>query len=476
MKQSIEKRFLFIGVGMIGFFILLNIILTYLFLIPFSVRMSISQLDNIAVDLRKQDMDNLEEFQSYIDQIEEDMSSIVTVVDRDGYIIFTTKSKNSNDKLKEKGTTAELFFDNLEKLDTGKSISSSRTMENDIQKRIRIILIRKIADNRYVILSRSYRSLQNAMKSAIMFELVSGAILLILGLILVRSWSSSFVKPIRQLTDTAMHISNLEFGNKVEVKSEDELGQLASAINKMSDHLEANVEQLQDDIENRKRLVRNLSHEIKSPIAVIMGYADRMKAVVTKNPDKALQYSEIISDESSRVDILVKEMLELSKIEQESDGIRIEKIGTAFLFENLKKRFHQEYMDRNIDYEDQYDPEASFYAEYVMVERAVYNLIRNASTYVTGNPPVIRVTGVLEEGYYIISVYNSGSMIPDEDRKAVWEPFGKVDKARSRSKKGFGVGLAIVREIVERHEGYYSVENTEDGIVFTISFKQKGAV
>lgn len=473
MKRSIEKRFTIIGVGMIGGFILLNIVLTYLFLIPFSVKISAGQLNKIATDLKAQNMSDSEEFQSYIEQIEDDMSIRITVIDGEGLIIYTTKfNSKSGDYIEHKGPSYKLFSDNIAKLDAGKYVYSSREQENEKVKTIRIFLVKRVGDNRYVILSRSYKSLQNTMKSAIMFELVSGAMLLILGLFIVKRWGSYFVKPIRQITETAEHISNLEFDNKVYVNSEDELGQLAVAINKMSDHLEANVIQLQDDIENRKKLVRNLSHEIKSPIAVIMGYSDRMKAALKKDPDKAIKYSEIISDESSRVDILVKEMLELSRMEQENDDIHMEKIEAKRLFNDLNKRFEQEYMDRDIIYKDEYNSDDTFYADYVLVERAVYNLIRNAATYVSGDPAVIRVNGYIEGLYYVINVFNTGSMIPDEDRKSIWEPFSKVDKARSRSRKGFGVGLAIVREIVEKHKGAYSVVNNSDGVTFSISFKQ----
>ena len=232
------------------------------------------------------------------------------------------------------------------------------------------------------------------------------------------------------------------------------------------------VEQLQEDIENRKKLVRNLSHEIKSPVAVIMGYADRMKTVIADNLDKAKKYCEIISDESSRIDILVKEILEFSKLEQEYGEPNKESFEATRLFEDLKKRFYQENVETKITYEDSFVANEYINADYIMMERAVYNLIRNAVTYVTGETPLIKVTGTSTDGYYVISVYNSGSSIPDEDRQTIWEPFGKVDKVRGRSKRGYGLGLSIVREIVEKHEGRYRVDNLDDGVSFVISFKQ----
>lgn len=481
MKMSIKKKFTFIGAGMILGFIVMNILLTYLFMIPFSVKFSQRQLNRITIRIEEQNMQDEEEFQEYIDQLEEDMNTRITIVDSDGMILFTTWHKNreniGNDTL-----SGKLFYSNKEELDEGKVVSTSSDREEGPGNQIRIVVLRRIGDDRYIFISRSYRSLRNTMHSAILFELVSGCVILIIGLIIVQHWSYFFVTPIEQLTKTTEHIANLEFDNKVAVKSEDELGQLANAINRMSDHLEANVEQLQNDIENRKKLVRNLSHEIKSPVAVIMGYADRMKAIISKNPDKAVGYCEIISDESARVDSLVKEMLEFSKLEQDYGEPLRDKFKAKVLFEDIEKRFRKENDIKNNIFEDndpnihivfekKYGDNDVLYADYVMMERAVYNLIRNAVTYVTGNPPLIRVTGEQKEDFYEISVFNSGSSIPEEDMPSIWEPFSKVDKVRGRSKKGYGLGLSIVREIVEKHNGYYNVNNVNDGIEFTISIR-----
>lgn len=476
MKQSIRTRYTIFGAGMIIGFILLNIVLTYMFMIPFSVQLSIRQLNKLAVDIAGQDMQSEEQFKKYIEQLEEDTNTRVTIFDSEENIILTTNNFMSRqDKLRENSSADKLFRENRERIDSGQSVSLSRGNDQDNNSnQIRIFLVKKIEDDRYAVLSRSYRSLHNATQSAIMFELLAGIILLVLGLFVVYSWGGYIVKPIREITDAAEHISNLEFDKKIDVKSEDELGQLARSVNRMSDHLEANVDQMQADIENRKRLVRNLSHEIKSPIAVIMGYADRMKAVISKNPEKAVQYSDIISDESTRVDILVKEMLELSKLEQGEQELSVEKIYAERLFADLKKRFTEEHMGTSIVYEDEYDSDDVIYMDYILAERAIYNLIRNAAIYAAGDPPRINVKGSRVGEYYEIRVYNSGSKVPEEEYRSIWEPFAKVDKARSRSKKGFGVGLSIVREIVEQHNGYYKVENVEDGVEFMISFCYNG--
>lgn len=469
MKKSLGKKLCFVGVTLISLFVLLNIILTYFFMIPFSTYLNTRQMKELAVSIENTDNYSGKEFTEYIEQINDDWNTQVTVVDGGKNIICTTRvGIYKSNKL---GTTSSQLFDsNFDKLQQGETASLTKSKENT--SRIDIKLIKKIADDRYVILSRSYRSLQNATYSAIIFDILVGGVLILISFAVVYCFSRKLVVPIRKMTVTAKNISNLDFDTKVDIQSEDELGQLGVSINKMSEHLEINLEQLQNDIESRKRLVRNLSHEIKSPVAVIMGYADRLKAVISKNPEKALKYCEIISDESVRVDVLVKEMLELSRLEQQSDELHSEHFMVEQLFHTLHKRFSEENIGKNVQYLENYDKEDKLRADCLLLERAVYNLIRNAVAHGEAENMVLRVSGKRNKEYYEFRVYNSGSFIKEEDFNSIWEAFSKADRVRTRGKTpGVGVGLSIVREIVEAHDGYYSVENIEDGVEFLIAVK-----
>lgn len=469
MKKSLGKKLCFVGVGMIILFMLLNVILTYFFLIPFSTYLSEKQMEKFLVSIANRESYSDEKFMEYIEQFNDDWNTQVTVVDKEKKIICTTKV--SDYRRNALGTvSSELFDTNFDKLEQGKAATLTRSKENT--SRIDVKVIKKIANNRYAVMSRTYRSLQNAMYSAIMFEIIAGIVLIFIGFIIVYCVSRKLVIPIRKMTVAAEHISNLEFGMKIDIKSEDELGKLGESINKMCTHLEINMEQLQDDIESRKRLVRNLSHEIKSPVAVIMGYADRLKAVISKNPEKALEYCEIISNESTRVDILVKEMLELSKLGQETDELHPERFMVERLFRSVKERFQNESMGKNITYIEEYEKEDILFADYILIERAVYNLLRNAVIHGESEDMFVKINGRRKEEYYEFRVYNTGSFIKEEEFHSIWEAFSKADKVRTRGKKqGTGVGLAIVREIIEAHEGYYSVENMENGVEFLIAVK-----
>ncbi|MCM1157049.1 MAG: HAMP domain-containing histidine kinase [Bacteroidales bacterium] len=469
MKQSLSKKLCFVGMSLIGAFVLLNIVLAYFFLIPLSTFRSRLQMEDIMEDIESRIEYTDESFGDYITQITEEMDVWVTVADREKKIIHATR--DSELEKKYLGVyTGSIFDENYDSLERGKTVFYARAKESN-KGIITIKVMKKIADNRYLILSRSYRSLEEAAISAIIFDALVGVVFIFVGFFVVWRLSRHVVEPVENMKNVAEHIARLEFDMRVDIQTEDEIGQLGHSINTMSEQLESSLHLLQKDIENRKKLVRNLSHEMKAPLAVIMGYADRLKEVIFHDPQKALKYSEIISNESMRADILVKEMLEFSKLERQTEELRRESFLVKELFDDIGKRFEEEYMEDSIEYLEVYDEKEELVADYLMLERAVYNLLRNAVTYGMAESMVIRISGKRNGGYYEIRVYNSGSRIKEEDQTTIWEAFSKVDKARTRGKQGSGIGLSIVREIVEAHDGYYTVENVEDGVEFLISVK-----
>ena len=478
MKKSLKSKICIIGSALIALFVLLNIVSTYFLMNSFLMHMTAKQMKKMTSEilLNYEELD--EDFLTYIQQIDEDYNTKITVINEGKEILVTTKSNSKSstksDTKDKKGQTLGqntlLFFDeNKQKLDDGKFAVRYRKKDEKVKDES-IAVMKKIDDGRYIILWRSFRSLQNMTNAAIIFDLLAGSVIVIIGLLVVIRLSDFLVRPINQMKEAAEHISNLQFDIKVIQNSQDELGQLGMSINKMSEQLENNVIQLQNDIDNRKRLVRNLSHEIKSPVAVIMGYADRMKAIVEKKPEKVLNYCEIISNESSRIDILVKEMLEFSRLEQKMEMIQAETFYLYVLFGNIKQRIKEENLERNIELQFLYQKEDKLIADYILVERAAYNLVNNGISHSKEEKVKITVTGKQEENLYKITVHNTGSHIPEDELLSIWEAFYKIDKARVRNKNGCGIGLSIVREIVEAHQGVYTAGNDEQGVYFSISF------
>ncbi len=471
MKKSIGKKLCFIGTSLIGTFVLVNIILTYFFMAPFSTFFYRDQMADLGDSLEEMNLGPEEDVGDKIDEIADQYGVKITVMDNTKRVISTTRAILRTDS-EYWQLSMELFDSNKNKIDAGENVFLTRNQQRkNNRKTIQLIMIQKIAENEYVVMSRSYQSLQNAMYSAIIFELVTGVLIIFCGWVVVLRLSKRLVTPIQRMTTTAEQISNLKFDSRIQIGTMDELGQLGTSINKMSERLEQNMTQLQDDIDKRKRLVRNLSHEIKSPMAVIMGYADRMKAIIHRNPEKAVEYCEIISNESARVDSLVKEMLELSKLDQKTDELSLKEIDIAAFCNMINKRFYEENIDKHIDFLVDYEKVTTLKADEVLLERALYNLISNAVFHSTGDNRKITLSFVRKEEYCEIQVFNTGSQIAENDLKTIWEPFHKVDKVRGRDSQGYGVGLSIVREIVEAHNGYCKAYSKEDGVEFVIAIK-----
>ena len=235
MKKSLGKKICAIGVVLIASFIVINIVLTYFFMIPFSVYLSTRQMEKLAQTMEQEDSYTDDDFTDYIEQIEEDMNTAVTIIDGEKNVISTTKITEYHKKVV--GEMSSILFDRTrEQLDNGETVSMSRNSE----KQTGVILIRvikKVAKDRYVILARSYRSLENAMHSAIVFDLLAGVVILLVGWLFVWRISQHMIGPIQNMQRAAEHISNLEFDTRVEVRSNDELGQLGMSINRMSENL-----------------------------------------------------------------------------------------------------------------------------------------------------------------------------------------------------------------------------------------------
>lgn len=165
-------------------------------------------------------------------------------------------------------------------------------------------------------------------------------------------------------------------------------------------------------------------------------------------------------------------MLELSRLECDGDILNRQAIYAEDFFADLRSRFQEENVGKQIEYIENYNAGDEFLADYNLIERAVYNLLNNAVAYGKQDRLRVEVGGRKNGDYYEFTVFNTGSSINEANSDSLWEPFVKEDKARSRG-TGSGVGLSIVREIVEAHHGYYSVKNVENGVLFLVAVNKK---
>lgn len=308
------------------------------------------------------------------------------------------------------------------------------------------------------------------------------AIILILFLSVLHSKMIS--KPLLKLNDAASEMANLNFDVKCEVTSNDEIGNLASNLNFLSEKLngtlselqDANI-QLQDDIEKerllekiRKEFVADVSHELKTPISLIEGYAEALKDGIVSEEDMDF-YTEVIIDEAKKMNSLVMDMLNLSRLETTGYKLNIQNHNLYEIVYPIYKKYNTNDREHNIYFEFSIPNSTLVKCDEFRIEEVLKNLISNAVKHTPSSKNVYLRVKIHHNKNVLIEVENEGSPICTEDLDLIWNKFYRVDKSRNKASGGTGLGLAITKNILDLHNSDYSVKNTENGVLFYFTLK-----
>ena len=304
---------------------------------------------------------------------------------------------------------------------------------------------------------------------------------LIIGIVAAFVLSSYISRPIKQLSNIAERMSELDFDVKYDGKDKGEIGLLGNSMNNMSKKLEENISQLkaanlelQRDIDKKEKLeqmrtdfLSNVSHELKTPIALIQGYAEGLKEGITDDPESMDFYCSVIMDEAAKMNDMGKRLLTLNQIEFGEDELVMERFDINELVKSVASanelRASQKELKITCDIKD---TPLYVWADEYKVEEVITNYISNAINHCC-NENIIKVTvGQIDKENVRVSVFNTGKNIPEEDIDHIWEKFYKVDKARTREYGGNGIGLSIVKAIVESMGKKCGVNNLPDGVEF----------
>ena len=284
--------------------------------------------------------------------------------------------------------------------------------------------------------------------------LVAAAVTLAISFIVVWLFTYKMIKPLRLIALAAHSFGNGDFSVRVPVKTEDEVGQLAIAINNMANSL-SNSEGM------RRSFIANVSHELKTPMTTIAGFIDGILDG-TIPPDKQEYYLKIVSNEVKRLSRLVKSMLDLSKIDNGEMKLNPVKFDLSETVLSTLLTFEHSIEEKNIEIKglDSLSP-LTVTGDKDLILQVVYNLIENAVKF-TNNGGYIRfaLSDSFDKAY--VSIENSGLGIPSDDVPMIFERFYKTDKSRSRDKNGMGLGLYLVKMILQLHGGNISVSSQEN--------------
>lgn len=370
-----------------------------------------------------------------------------------------------------------------------KEIIDQRTvleMQSDPMSKIDFIVIdRQLTNGERLHIRQPAAPISESASVATQFMIFTGLLSIILGCLWAFFFARRFTRPILDLNRIARSMALLDFSQKAAIDRTDEIGKLGRSINHLSDQLDAAItelneknQQLQADVEKerqldkmRKEFVSNVSHELKTPLSLILGYAEGLKENVAQDAESRDYYSSVIIDEAEKMDRLVKDLLGLSQIESGVFQLRLELFDLSDLLNELYAKYQTLLAAKGVTVTISQPSPCPVYGDRMRVEQVLQNYLNNAIDHVDGQRGVqIRVTDT-GSGAIRVSVFNSGHPIPPESLDKIWTSFYKVDKARTRERGGHGLGLSIVRAIQELHGNSYGVENQPEGVCFWFEIK-----
>ena len=335
-------------------------------------------------------------------------------------------------------------------------------------------------DNNNVFLIRlPMAGISDSIQISNMFYLYTGMIVVAISILAIWFLSQRLTKPLEELTDISIRMSNLDFNAKYESGGEDEIGVLGQNFNKMSKELEQTISELktannelQKDIEKKERIddmrkefLSNVSHELKTPIALIQGYAEGLKECINDEAESRDFYCEVIIDEAAKMNNMVKKLLTLNQLEFGNDQISMECFDLTELVRGVvnSAQLLADQKDAQILFVQ--DTSVYVWGDEFKIEEVVTNYVSNAINHIDGERK-IEIKMQRREGHIRLSVFNTGKPIPEEDIDKIWIKFYKVDKARTREYGGSGIGLSIVKAIMESMNQKFGVKNYENGVEF----------
>lgn len=428
-----------------------------------------NQLDSIVDNVPKLDINNIEE---YLGQISFNNNANIVVTDEYGNVIyFTNVLQKGLVTIPKKEDLSH--FKNIEKTNTRSVYTSYRKIKfyNSEEKY-----------NLY--LTAPLQPVSEASKVLFLLIPYIGLVVILISVIGGLIYSKVISKPLISMNKVAKEMAKLDFTKKCTVKGEDEIGELSQSLNDLSNNLRISMEELQraneqllDDIakereieKKRREFIATISHELKTPITILKGQIEGMLSNIGiyKDRDKYLKRNlEVLND----MEYMVKETLEISKLESQGFKPRKEQISLSKIVEECIYNISFIAKRKNIFIDKNINEDLFVHGDSKLLKKVVNNIITNA---INHSPESEKVYANLheEKDEIVLKVENTGIYIEENELKEIFKPFYRIEKSRNRKSGGSGLGLYIVKMILDAHNGKYSISNNEKGVEFKLCLKK----
>ena len=363
----------------------------------------------------------------------------------------------------------------------------------DTRNGISFIVLSSKLDNGYLLYARiPITSIQESVKISNNFLYLMAGLTILIAAVIVSYVTRKFTDPILELDKIAKKMANLDFSHKYRITgADDEINNLGKSINLMSEKLEKTIKQLRStnielerDIEEkskidemRKSFISDVSHELKTPIALIQGYSEELIENVNNDEESRKFYAEVILDETNKMDKLVKQLLELMKLEYGKREFNDKKFNIVEVEKEIIRKTQVIQEEKQVKVILDTPDEINVFADDFYIEQVIGNYMTNAIKHVeeVNGEKYIKIQNEVDvdKNKVIIRVFNTGKNIEEEHINRIWNRFYKVDQSRNRNDGGTGIGLSFVKAVMQNYKKGYGVVNKENGVEFYIELELK---
>ena len=453
LNKEILKYFLLFSILILGILWLVQ----FLFFNYFYKEQKLSDIKLVSSKLINYNNNNYEED---INRLAFDKSVCIEIINADLNTIYSStyfgKGCISNVK-----TTYKYKFDFLKSKTSEKTYEVVNTMFNNKT----LVHAVRINNNNYAFVNASLDPVDGTTNLIKKQLIVISILVLILSYVLAYFISNHISKPIRDMSDRAKYLATGNFDIDFKDSNIEEIDELANTLNYAKNELSKT-----DEL--RRDLMANVSHDLKTPLTMIKANAEITKDLHINNKDKIKEDMDTIISETDRLTILVNDILTLSKMESVNDELNIEEFDLIDLIKNIldKYKILQETEKYTFKFIHK-NKKLLVKADKSKIEAVIYNLVNNAINY-TGDDNLVTIK-VTDNENVLVEIIDTGKGIAKEDIKYIWDKYYKNKKKHKRNLIGTGLGLNIVKNILEKHNFKYGVNSSDKGTTFYFEIKKE---
>ena len=483
MKHSIRRQMALIFIGLVVLMLVANWLINNFFLESYYVVKKEKVLVNVFQEINKGDIDNnynTSEFWENLNSLCGQNNINLAILNENLLPLYT-----SNDSKEVKNMVGRVFgyvmgLDNsdISILRQGDNFLVQKNWD-DISKSEFLEMWGILDSNDYVIMRIPLDSIRDNVKISNEFLTYISIIFILLAIIIIWWLSNHITAPILELSDLSKRMASLDFNAKYKSGGKNEIGQLGDHFNQMSETLETTISELktannelQKDIEQKiqidemcKDFLSNVSHELKTPIALIQGYAEGLRECINDDEESRDFYCEVIMDEASKMNQMVKKLLTLNQLEFGQEKVVMERFDLTALVRGVVQSAGILGQQKGAKIIFEQEQPVYAWADEFKIEEVITNYVSNALNHVA-NEMIVEVKICSVNQKIRVSVFNTGLPIPEEDLDKIWIKFYKVDKARTREYGGSGIGLSIVKAIMDSYRQKCGAINYDNGVEF----------